>query len=91
MSEYGYLDKDYFGDLQYLGYYISDARTKKEYSQRQVALYAEISNTELSKLEKGLRQKPSPKILKKLSEILEIEYEDLLFYAGYLDVRFRFF
>lgn len=81
------IDREHIGDLTYLGNLLADARFSKNLSQRQVALYADISNTELYRIEKGTRQKPSPKILKKLSEILDIPYEWLLQYAGYLDLQ----
>lgn len=81
------IDREHIGDLEYLGTLLADTRFSKGLSQRQVALYADISNTELYRLEKGERQKPSPKILKKLSEILNIPYEWLLQYAGYLDLQ----
>ena len=81
------IDREHIGDLKFLGFLLADTRLGKNLSQRQVALYAGISNTELYRLEKGDRKKPSPKILKKLSEILDIPYEWLLQYAGYLDLQ----
>lgn len=75
------------GNLKLLGEILEDARNEKGYSQRQVAIYADVSNTEISRLEKGQRQKPSPKILKKLADILDLGYEYLLEYAGYLNLE----
>lgn len=86
-EEFDEIDREHIGDLKYLGELLGFLRFEKGLSQRQVALYADISNTELHRIEKGERQKPSPKILKKLSEILEIQYESLLQYAGYLDLQ----
>lgn len=86
-EEFDEIEREHIGDLKYLGELLGFLRFEKGLSQRQVALYADISNTELHRIEKGERQKPSPKILKKLSEILDIQYESLLQYAGYLDLQ----
>ena len=81
------IDKEHIGDLKYLGELIAFLREDKGLSQRQLALYAGISNTELHRIETAQRQKPSPKILEKLSEILDVDYETLLQAAGYLDLQ----
>lgn len=81
------IDKQHIGDLQYLGNFIAFCRAEKGLSQRQLALYADISNTELHRIETAQRQKPSPKILEKIARVLDIEYEILLQYAGYLDLQ----
>lgn len=81
------IDREHIGDLKYLGNFIAFYRVEKGLSQRQLALYADISNTELHRIETAQRQKPSPKILEKISKILDIEYETLLQYAGYLDLQ----
>ena len=86
-EEFEEIDKKHIGDLEFLGEFIAFCRTEKGLSQRQVALYAGISNSELHRIEKGQRQKPSPKILKKISEIVDVQYEILLQYAGYLDLQ----
>lgn len=86
-EEFEEIDREHIGDLKYLGDLLAFLRCEKNLSQRQVALYADISNAELHRLEKGERQKPSPKILKNLSEILDVQYEVLLQYAGYLDLQ----
>ena len=81
------IDREHIGDLKYLGGLIAFLREDKGLSQRQLALYAGISNTELHRIETAQRQKPSPKILEKLSEILDVDYETLLQAAGYLDLQ----
>ena len=81
------IDREHIGDLEYLGKLIAFWRAEKGLSQRQLALYADISNTELHRIETAQRQKPSPKILEKISKVLDIEYEVLLQYAGYLDLQ----
>lgn len=68
-----------------LGNLIKGLREKKGFSQRQLALYSGISNTEISKLESGERQKPNPEILKNLAQHLDTTYEELMIKAGYID------
>ncbi len=46
------------------------AREDKGYSQRQLAHITGISNSEISKLEKGQRISPNLKILKKISRCI---------------------
>lgn len=81
------IDRNHIGDLKYLGELIAFWRKEAGFSQRQLALYAGISNTELHRIETAQRQKPSPKILEKISKVLNIDYEVLLQYAGYLDLQ----
>ena len=81
------IDEKHIGDLKYLGEFIAFWRMEEGYSQRQLALYADISNTELHRIETAQRQKPSPKILEKIARVLKIDYEALLQYAGYLDLQ----
>lgn len=68
-----------------LGNLIKELREKKKFSQRQLALYSGISNTEISKLESGERQKPNPNILKQISPHLGVTHEYLMSVAGYTD------
>ena len=46
-----------------LGEVIAEAREKKGLSQRQLAKEANINNSELSKIEAGIRKEPNPKRL----------------------------
>lgn len=85
--EFEEIDREHIGDLKYLGDFIAFWRTQQGLSQRQLALYADISNTELHRIETAQRQKPSPKILEKIAKVLDVEYEVLLQYAGYLDLQ----
>ena len=54
-----------------IGEVITEAREKANLSQRQLAKLANINNSELSKIESGVRKEPSPKILRKISNVLE--------------------
>ena len=85
--EFEEIDREHIGDLKYLGDFIAFWRTQQGLSQRQLALYADISNTELHRIETAQRQKPSPKILEKIAKVIDVEYEILLQYAGYLDLQ----
>jgi len=66
------------------GEYIKGLREEAGYTQRQLALYAKVSNTEISKIESGERKKPSPEVLKKLAPYLKVSFESLMVAAGYL-------
>ena len=65
-----------------IGEVIADAREKKGLSQRQLAKLAKINNSELSKIESGVRKEPSPKILRKISNVLDVNYSDLMYMIG---------
>lgn len=67
-----------------IGEYIKYLRQTKKLSLNQLALYSNVSNAHISRIENGKR-KPSPDILKKLSIHLDVSYEELLKKAGYLD------
>jgi len=66
------------------GEYLIKLRNSRGYSQRQLAFKAELSNTEISRLENNERD-PSLQTIKKLSKALGILDEDLMRAAGYLD------
>lgn len=66
-----------------IGRALSDARNRKGLSLRAVEASTGISNAYLSQLESGKIREPSPNILFKLAELLEIPYETLLSLAGY--------
>lgn len=63
---------------------ISQARTMKGRSLRAVAEPAGISPTYLQKLERGEVQDPSPNVLYRLSEQLDLDYGELMRRAGYV-------
>ena len=65
-----------------IGEVIAEAREKKGLSQRQLAKLANINNSELSKIESGVRKEPSPKILRKISNVLDVNYSDLMYMIG---------
>jgi transcriptional regulator with XRE-family HTH domain len=69
-----------------LGEYIREQRRNAQYSVRQLAQVAGVSNPYLSQIERGLR-KPSAEILQQLAKALQISAETLYVRAGLLDGR----
>ena len=67
---------------QNIGEAIAKARENKGLSQRQLANAVGISNAELSKIESGEREVPNPKILKKISKYINLNYNDMLSMIG---------
>lgn len=70
-----------------VGEYIKNLRTKQSISQRELSKISGISNAEISRIETGERQKPSPDVLRKLAPYLEVPYESLMDKAGYINER----
>ena len=66
-----------------LGNFLKKARKRNELTLRFVEDKTGISNAYISQLENGKITKPSPVILKKLSDIYLISYERLMDLAGY--------
>ncbi|WP_018386446.1 helix-turn-helix domain-containing protein [Wenjunlia vitaminophila] len=71
-----------------LGEYIREQRRNAQYSLRQLADAAGVSNPYLSQIERGLR-KPSAEILQQIAKALRISAESLYVQAGILDERDR--
>ncbi|AKA72312.1 helix-turn-helix domain-containing protein [Clostridium scatologenes] len=67
------------------GEFLKNLRKEKGLSQRQLADLCNISNTEISRIESGERQKPSPNILKAIAPHLGISYGELMTKAGYIE------
>jgi transcriptional regulator with XRE-family HTH domain len=72
--------------LRELGDYIREQRKRAQYSLRQLARVAGVSNPYLSQIERGLR-KPSAEILQAIAKALQISSETLYVKAGFLDER----
>jgi transcriptional regulator with XRE-family HTH domain len=70
---------------QYLGAFIRNRRKLARLSLRQLAATTTLSNAYLSQLERGLHL-PSVRVLKLLSEALNVSAETLLAQAGLLDL-----
>ena len=69
-----------------LGDYIREQRGVAQYSLRQLADAAGVSNPYLSQIERGLRR-PSAEILQQIAKALRISAETLYVRAGILDER----
>jgi transcriptional regulator with XRE-family HTH domain len=69
-----------------LGEYIREQRRHAQYSLRQLAEAAGVSNPYLSQIERGLR-KPSAEILQQIAKALRISAETLYVRAGILEER----
>jgi transcriptional regulator with XRE-family HTH domain len=69
-----------------VGDYIRDQRKSAQYSLRQLAAVAGVSNPYLSQIERGLK-KPSAEILQQIAKALRISAETLYVRAGFLEDR----
>ncbi len=65
------------------GQYLREERKKRGMSQRLLAQLINSSNTEISRIEQEIRQKPSPVMLKKISEVMDIPLDEIMRQAGY--------
>ncbi len=66
------------------GAYIKKIRESKNLTLNQVALYSEISAAQLSRIETGKRGVPKPTTIRKISEALKVDYEELMVKAGHI-------
>lgn len=66
-----------------LGDYIKNRRVELKLSRVQLAERADISHTEIHRIENGVRQQPSYQILCRLADALEVPKDELLSVAGY--------
>lgn len=57
---------------------VKNLRTQKKWSQRQLAINANISNTEVSRIENGHRDNPSLATVEKLAKVFGITVNDFL-------------
>ena len=68
-----------------LGAYLIQVRNERGFSQRELADHCGVSPAEISRLESGKRQKPSPSALRALADALVISYPYLMQLAGYME------
>ena len=68
-----------------LGEYIKEKRTAQKLSIRKLAEAADISHTEIKRIEDGMRKQTSPQVLRSIATALGVPYEDLMSAAGYID------
>ncbi|HEU5083338.1 MAG TPA: helix-turn-helix transcriptional regulator [Acidimicrobiales bacterium] len=70
--------------LESLGSFIRDRRKQAQYSLRELADRANVSNPYLSQIERGLHT-PSVRVLKAIAAALNVSAESLLVQAGLLE------
>ncbi len=68
-----------------LGKFITEHRIAKNLSMRKLAEIANISHTEIYRLENGARKHPSPLLLKSLAMALGASFDEIMKAAEYLD------
>ncbi|MCF7811607.1 helix-turn-helix domain-containing protein [bacterium] len=76
-------------DSKKLGDKLKAARDTRKTSLHEVAKSAKISVAYLRKLESGLVNNPSPRILQRLSDVLNVPYLKLMKLIGYIPVDFN--
>jgi transcriptional regulator with XRE-family HTH domain len=65
-----------------LGEYVRLKRETSGLSQRQLAGEADVSFSNISRLESGFSQHPTPGLLKSISDVLDVDLAELLSYLG---------
>src|SRR5579859_528702 len=65
-----------------LGEYLRQAREQAGISQRQLASRVGVHNSYLARLESGENDNPSPELLQRFAEVLEVSSTDLLAFIG---------
>jgi transcriptional regulator with XRE-family HTH domain len=77
------MTEQFDGQMQALGAFIRDKRKLANLSLRQLAERTRLSNPYLSQIERGLHQ-PSVRVIRLISEALNVSAETLLAQAGLL-------
>jgi transcriptional regulator with XRE-family HTH domain len=67
-----------------IGEYIKALRTNKNYTQRELGRLSGVSHSEIARIEKGEKIKPTAKILTKLAPVLGVSPEKLMAVAGWV-------
>lgn len=65
-----------------VGELIQKGREKNNLSMRQLAELAHVSHSDISRIESGEREVPNPKILRKISKYIGVNYNDLMYASG---------
>ena len=53
----------------------------KGLSKRELSRLANISDTELARIESGKREMPNPKTLRKISQYIDVNYNNIMYVA----------
>lgn len=65
-----------------VGELIGRGREEKNLSMRGLAELASISSSDISRIESGEREVPNPKLLRKISKYIGVNYNDLMYASG---------
>lgn len=65
-----------------VGKLIQKGREENNLSMRQLAELANVSHSDISRIESGEREVPNPKVLRKISKYIGINYNDLMYASG---------
>ena len=68
-----------------LGKYIAEHRLARNISIRKLAELANLSHTEIYRLEHGDRKHPSPNVLKSIALALNLDFNEIMSVAGYIE------
>ncbi len=71
------------------GKFLRKQRKDKQLSLIDLAKRTATSSSYLSRIERGLRNPPSPAVLRRLAQALDVSYEQLMEQAGYLNNTLR--
>jgi transcriptional regulator with XRE-family HTH domain len=75
-------DEAAMNDASSLGGYLREERERAGLSQRQLASRVGIHNSYLARLESGETAHPSPDVVQRIADVLEIDPTDLYAYIG---------
>ncbi|MEK4662115.1 helix-turn-helix domain-containing protein [Priestia sp. FSL H7-0729] len=67
------------------GPYMKQLREQQGYSINQLAEAAGISNSQISRIENGVRGVPKPATIRKISDALSVPYTEMMKHAGYIE------
>ncbi|MDR6723956.1 transcriptional regulator with XRE-family HTH domain [Paenibacillus amylolyticus] len=67
------------------GSYLKQQRELQGYSINQLADAAGISNSQISRIENGVRGVPKPATIRKLADALSVPYAEMMKQAGYME------
>ncbi|MGQ8870857.1 helix-turn-helix domain-containing protein [Paenibacillus sp. TSA_86.1] len=67
------------------GPYMKQLREQQGFSINQLAEAAGISNSQISRIENGVRGVPKPATIRKISDALGVPYSDMMKQAGYME------
>ncbi len=65
-----------------VGELVQKGREEQNLSMRQLAELAKVSHSDISRIESGEREVPNPKVLRKISKYIGVNYNDLMYASG---------